>query len=145
MALWGKTEAPAPKTKALKEKFLKTGIPGFDNLLEHGIPSGKAILVEGSPGTGKTIFCLQTAYNTCKLGKKVLYMSFGESEDSLTEHMVEFGWDALGMQKKGLLRLKRFSAIDIARSVEALLSEAKKELLKLQNLFCFPVILIQRL
>lgn len=33
------------------------------------------------------------------------------------------------MKKKGLLRIKRFNALDIARSVEALLSEAKRELL----------------
>lgn len=121
-----------------KGKYLKTGIPGFDNLFEHGIPLGKAILIEGSPGTGKTIFCLQTAYNTCKQGKKVLYMSFEESEDSLVEHMEDFGWDAVEIQKKGLLRIKRFSAIDIARSVEALLSEAKKELLIVTEPILFP-------
>lgn len=129
----------AKKTKkVIKEKYLKTGIPGFDKLFDHGIPAGKAILIEGSPGTGKTIFCLQTAYNTCKQGKKVLYMSFEESEDSLTEHMEDFGWKATEMQQKGLLRLARFSAIDIARSVEALLSEAKKELLIATETILFP-------
>jgi len=121
-----------------KGEFLKTGILGFDKLFDHGIPKGKTVLIEGSPGTGKTIFCLQTAYNTCKKGKKVLYMSFEESEDSLVEHMVEFGWDAVEMQKKGFLRIKRFSAIDIARSVEALLSEAKKELLISTEPILFP-------
>ena len=65
-------------------------------------------------------------------------MSFEESEDSLAEHMEEFGWDAVGMKKKGLLRLARFSAIDIARSVEALLSEAKKELLIATEPILFP-------
>ena len=121
-----------------KGDFLKTGILGFDKLFKHGIPKGKAVLIEGSPGTGKTIFCLQTAYNTCKVGKKVLYMSFEESEASLIEHMEEFGWNPVAMQKKGLLRIKRFSAIDIARSVEALLSEAKKELLIATETILFP-------
>ncbi|MCH8003208.1 MAG: AAA family ATPase [Nanoarchaeota archaeon] len=121
-----------------KDKYLKTGIAGFDILFEHGIPKGKAILIEGSAGTGKTIFCLQTAYNTCRMGKKVLYMSFEESEDSLIEHMEDFGWNAIEMQKRGLLRITRFSAIDIARSVEALLSEAKKELLITTETVLFP-------
>jgi len=112
---------------AFKSKgFLKTGISGFDALFENGIPSMSSILVEGSPGTGKTIFCLQVAYNACLEGKKALYMSFEESEESLSGHMEDFGWNASEMKKKGLLRIKRFSAIDIARSVEALLSEAKK-------------------
>jgi len=129
----------AKKSKNVStEKYLKTDIPGFDKLLDHGIPSGKAVLIEGSPGTGKTIFCLQTAYNTCLQGKKVLYMSFEESEASLTSHMEDFGWNAIEMQKKGLLRLMRFSAIDIARSVEALLSEAKKELLIDTEPILFP-------
>ena len=124
----------APK----KNVYLKTGISGFDELFKHGIPKGKTVLIEGSPGTGKTIFCLQTAYNTCKQGKKALYMSFEESEPSLVEHMEEFGWNAVEVQKKGLLRIKRFSAIDIARSVEALLSEAKKELLIATEPILFP-------
>ena len=126
------------KSTSKKGEFLKTGIPGFDKLFDHGIPKGKSILIEGSPGTGKTIFSLQIAYNTCKMGKKVLYMSFEESEASLVEHMEEFGWNPVEMQKKGLLRIKRFSAIDIARSVEALLSEAKKELLIATETILFP-------
>ena len=130
----------AKKTKKIVKtaKHLKTGITGFDKLFDHGIPAGKAVLIEGSPGTGKTIFCLQTAYNACKQGKKVLYMSFEESENSLIEHMEDFGWKATEMQKKGLLRITRFSAIDIARSVEALLSEAKKELLIVTEPILFP-------
>jgi len=58
-----------------------------------------------------------------------LYMSFEEPEERLREHMRDFGWDPKEFEKKGLLKIKRFSALDIARSVEALLSEAKKELL----------------
>jgi len=126
------------KNTSKKEKYLKTGIVGFDQLFTHGIPKGKAILIEGSPGTGKTIFCLQIANNTCLQGKRVLYMSFEESENSLMEHMQDFGWDPEDLLKRGLLRLKRFSAIDIARSVEALLSEAKKELLISTEPILFP-------
>ena len=112
-----------------KDDSIQPGIPGFDELLKKGIPDGKSVLIEGSPGTGKTIFCLQTAYNLSVAGKKVLYMSFEESEESLREHMEDFGWKPVEMEKRGFLRIKRFSAIDIARSVEALLSAAKRELL----------------
>ena len=121
-----------------KDKFIKTGISGIDAIIEKGIPTGKSLLIEGSPGTGKTIFCLNISYNLCRLGRKVLYMSFEESEKSLREHMGDFGWNAAEMEEKGLLRIKRFSAIDIARSVEALLSEAKKELLIATEAIIFP-------
>jgi len=113
----------------MKYKFFKTGIGGFDALFEHGIPKGYAVLVEGGPGSGKTIFCLQTAYNSCKKGLKTLYMSFEEPEDRLKLHLENFNMDWQKFEKKGLLRIKRFSAIDIAKSIEALLTEAKKELL----------------
>ncbi len=110
-------------------KKVRTGVPGFDELFEEGIPEGTSVLVEGGPGSGKTIFCLQVAHNTCKQGKRVLYMSFEEPERRLIQHMKDFGWDAEEHIKKGLLYIKRFSALDIARSVEALLSEAKHELM----------------
>ena len=111
------------------ETHYKTGIPGLDMLLGQGIPKGASVLVEGGPGSGKTILCLNTANNFCKRGKKVLYMSFEEPEERLIEHMHKFGWDAKGYIAKDVLRVKRFNALDVARSVEALLSEAKKELL----------------
>jgi len=107
----------------------KTGIPGFDNLLKKGIPHGAAVLIEGGPGSGKTNFCAQICYNACVKGLKALYMSFEEPESALRNHMKDFGWDLEKFEKQGKLVIKRFNALDISRSVEALLSEAKRELL----------------
>jgi len=115
--------------KKIKGEFFNLGIPGFSNLVGKGIPLGTSNLIEGGPGSGKTIFCLGVAADACKQGKKVLYMSFEEQEERLKKHMKSFGWDADEFEKKKLLYIKRFNALDIARSVEALLSEAKKELL----------------
>jgi circadian clock protein KaiC len=114
---------------AKKEKFLKSHIEGFDKLLGEGIPAGSSVLVEGGPGSGKTLFCLNLLRNSCLQGKKCLYMTFEESEDRLRGHMEDFGWEPKKLEEKGLLKIKRFESLDIARSVEALLSEAKKELL----------------
>ncbi len=108
---------------------IQTDIPGFDSLLGKGIPVGSSVLVEGGPGSGKTLFCLSAANNFCKQGKRVLYMSFEEPEEHLVHHMESFGWNAKKLVDDGMLRIKRFNALDVARSVEALLSEAKKELL----------------
>jgi len=115
--------------KEAEKKFLKTHIKGFDSLITEGIPTGSSTLVEGGPGSGKTLFMLDLAKNLCEKGKKVLYMSFEEPEYRLRGHMKNFGGDPDKYEKQGLLYIKRFNALDIARSVEALLSEAKKELL----------------
>ena len=109
--------------------FIKTGVPGFDELFTQGIPHGASVLVEGGPGSGKTIFCMQICQHACKLGLKALYMSFEEPEHNLRDHMMEFGWDPNKYEKEGKFMIKRFNALDISRSVEALLSEAKRELL----------------
>lgn len=115
--------------KEEEKKFLNTHVRGFDALLKDGVPVGSSTLVEGGPGSGKTIFLLDLAKNLCEKGKKVLYMSFEEPEYRLKGHMRNFGGDPDKYEKQGLLYIKRFNALDIARSVEALLSEAKKELL----------------
>jgi circadian clock protein KaiC len=111
--------------------FIRTGIKGFDSLFERnmGVPNGASVLIEGGPGSGKTLFCLATINELCKKGKKCLYMSFEEPEDQLIGHMEEFNWRPKEFVRKGLLQISRFDAIDVSRSIEALLSAAKKELL----------------
>lgn len=123
-----------------KREKVFTGIKGFDYLFNdgYGIPEGASILIEGGPGSGKTIFCLNTVANLCKIGKKCLYMSFEEPEDRLISHMESFGWPASEYVKKGQLRVERFDALDVSRSIEALLSAAKKELLIDINPVFFP-------
>jgi len=105
-----------------------TGIDGLDSLMSEGIPEGSSVLVEGGPGSGKTIMCLQIAYNAVERGEKALYMSFEEPIHRLVDHMHSFGWD-VDQYLDEELRMERYNALDIARSVEALLSEAKRELL----------------
>lgn len=113
----------------MKDGYIKTGVPGFDALLKNGIPKGSSVLVCGGPGSGKTIFCLQICNHYAGKGEKCLYMSFEEPEERLREHMRDFGWAPEIYEKKGILLIKRFDPFDITRSVEALLTKAKKELL----------------
>jgi len=120
---------PPPTKAGTYDDKIFTGVQGFDTLIGKGIPHGSAVLVEGGPGSGKTNFCLSMTENFCKLGKRVLYMSFEEPEEHLLLHMESFGWNPRKYVKEGIMRIKRFNALDVARSVEALLSEAKKELL----------------
>lgn len=128
------------ENKKDKDAYMKIGIHGFDELFKkgYGIPSGDSVLVEGGPGSGKTVFCLAAINSLCKQGKKCLYMSFEEPEERLISHMKNFNWDVDNYVQKGLLRINRFDALDISRSVEALLSAAKKELLIEVDPVLFP-------
>ncbi len=116
--------------KALQaEEFVKTGIAGFDALLDQGIPKGVSVLVAGGTGTGKTIFCLQTLFNAAKRGEKCLYLSFEESEQRLKKHLDDFKWDWRNLEKKGLLKIIRKEPFSMITSIEAMLAKAKGELL----------------
>ena len=79
--------------KTTNKKYVMTGVPGFDDLLDQGIPKGTSILLAGGAGSGKTIFGLQTLIHHANKGHKCLYMSFEESEKHLIEHMEDFGWN----------------------------------------------------
>lgn len=111
------------------EEFVKTGIPGFDALLDQGIPKGTSVLIAGGTGTGKTIFCLQTLFNAAKNGEKCLYLSFEESEQRLQKHLDDFGWKWKDLEKKGLLKIVRKEPFSMTASIEAMLAKAKGELL----------------
>jgi len=122
----------------LKPEWIKIGVPGFDELLEKGIPKGTNILIAGGPGTGKTILCLQTLYNAAREGHDCLYATFEEAPWRLHRHMEEFGWGAEKVEgkgplwkltfgkaeKRGSLVIRKLDPIQIARSVEGLLEKS---------------------
>ncbi len=122
-------EKQESKKKINSNEWVQTGIEGFDQLLESGIPKGTSILVCGGPGSGKTIFCLQTLAYAVQNGEKCLYMTFEESEERLIKHMADFGWDGKKMIKGGNLVIKKYNPYDVTRQVEAMLESAKGELL----------------
>ncbi len=110
-------------------EYIFTGIQGFDALLEKGIPRGSSVLLAGGAGSGKTIFGLQTVYNHCLKGDKCIYLSFEESEEKLMKHMQQFGWNASEMIKKKRLMILKLNPFEVTRSVDALLMQAKGELM----------------
>jgi len=81
----------------------KTGIKGFDKLVDGGFPIGSNILLSGSPATGKTIFGLEYLYNgAAKYNENGLYISYEESKENLLKTCKQFGWkiDKLVDEKK---------------------------------------------
>lgn len=94
-------------------KFIQTGIPGFDELFEQGIPKGSTVLIAGGTGSGKTNLCLQLLANHASQGKNCYFMGFEESESRLIEHMRDFGWNPESLIKSGKLKIKRFLTSEI--------------------------------
>jgi KaiC/GvpD/RAD55 family RecA-like ATPase len=118
-----------------RREWLFTGIDGFDELLEKGIPTGSNVIIAGGPGCGKTIFCSQVLYNKALEGKDCVFLSMEERPDRLRDHMREFGFNVTEVESsqeqiilrangKGKIALKRLQPIRLARSIEALLEKA---------------------
>jgi KaiC/GvpD/RAD55 family RecA-like ATPase len=94
------------KNNNQKVQRVKTGIPGFDDLVQGGFPLSSSILVCGGPGTGKTIFCLQFLVAGAQENKeKGLYVTFEQRADALREQAQQFGWDLASLEKQGLLHI----------------------------------------
>ncbi len=84
----------------------KTHISGFDHLICGGFPKSSVILLNGNPGSGKTIFSIQYLVNGAMKDKeKVIYFSFEEKKESLVLQASQFGWDLYDLEQKGLLKI----------------------------------------
>ena len=93
---------------------VKTGIKGFDKLVEGGFPRGKIILLSGTPGTCKTIFALQFLYNGATMfNEKGMYISFEEKADNLKKQALQFGWDFDKLEKNDDVHIITISPSDI--------------------------------
>ena len=68
---------PSPHAKLIK---VLTGIQGFDEITDGGLPRGRTTLVMGGPGCGKTVFALQTLVNGARRAKAAgIFVAFEES------------------------------------------------------------------
>ena len=54
---------------------LGTGSSALDTILGGGLPARSVVVVAGEPGSGKTVFTLQTLFHHARQGKKCLYFS----------------------------------------------------------------------
>jgi len=86
-------------------KKIKTGIPGFDEVLKGGMRQGMSALLTGPPGTGKTIFALQFIYEGAKQGEAGLYITSEETIEDLRNYTDALGMDIQKYEKKGLINL----------------------------------------
>lgn len=76
---------------------LSTGIPGFDAVLHGGFIPGRAYLVRGQSGSGKTILGLHFLSSGAKAGEKSLYITLGESAEQIRTNAEALGFDLKGI------------------------------------------------
>ena len=92
-----------------------TGIQGFDDITQGGLPAGRNTLVMGGPGCGKTVFALQALVNGAHKSKEAgLFVAFEETTRQIVANAATFGWDLPALEKKKLFFLDaRLSPEDV--------------------------------
>jgi len=83
-----------------------TGIEGFDDLVEGGLPKNSVNIVSGPSGSAKTLFCLHFAFNgASKYNEPSVYISMEEGKKNLTETMKNFDMKPGKFEVNGTLNL----------------------------------------
>jgi circadian clock protein KaiC len=97
---------PAAMAKtAPRKEFLKalTGIRGFDEISLGGLPRNRTTLVMGGPGTGKSVFALQTLVGAAgKHRQPGIFVAFEENIDAIFANAAGFDWGLSALARKRL-------------------------------------------
>lgn len=84
---------------------LPSGVPGLDTLTRGGLPQGRATLVAGRSGAGKSILSLQIACALADAGHRVLYLAVEETPSDLIDVGDTLGFETTVLMKRESLRL----------------------------------------
>jgi circadian clock protein KaiC len=96
-----------------------TGIKGFDEITEGGLPQNRITLIGGGTGSGKTLLGLDFIINgAVNYNEPGVFMSFEETEDELYKDVAALNMDLQGLvsQKKILLQYVLLERRDIQES-----------------------------
>ena len=93
---YGKYVKKHPKIAKLQPVYdvvrVATGIKGFDELIEGGVPEKSLVLLSGPTGAGKSIFSMRFLIEGAMRGEPGIYVSLKESIDETINQMRFFGW-----------------------------------------------------
>jgi len=102
-----------------KMKRIPTGVAGFDELIQGGIPEGASVLVSGGAGSGKTIFATSYIYEGArKFGDPGLFVTVEDNLKNIVWNMENFGWDIKSLEQRNLMKIYRMH-IDPRKEIEA--------------------------
>jgi circadian clock protein KaiC len=110
------------KIKAFNQNQLHkcpTGIKGFDQITEGGLPKNRTTLISGSAGSGKTLWGINFLINgAIHYNEPGIFMSFEETEDELYQDVASLNLDLQGLvsRKKILLEHVLLERRDIQES-----------------------------
>lgn len=105
---------------------IKSGVPGLDEMMGGGIPQGNLVVLSGDPGSGKTVLCWQFIYEgITKYNENAVYVSLEETEETIYNGAIEFGWDLKKLVDEGKLLIITIELYDFERLKAAIEDNVK--------------------
>lgn len=91
-----------------------SGIPGLDLVAKGGLPAGRAVVVAGTSGSGKTLFAAQfLAAGITDFDQPGVFVTCEESPDDIRANIASFGWDVARWEADGSWRF-----VDASRQLD---------------------------
>jgi circadian clock protein KaiC len=98
---------------------IATGIQGFDELSHGGLPRNRISLLKGGPGSGKTVFALQSLVNAARLREEPgIFVAFEESPQQIIANAAGFKWNLPALLKGELFFMDANLSPDVVQSGE---------------------------
>ncbi len=95
-----------------------TGIQGFDDITGGGLPQGRTTLLLGGPGSGKSVFALQTLLNGAHAYEPGILVAFHDSPQQVVQNAASFGFDIAELESHKLVFLDARIRPNIIKSIE---------------------------
>lgn len=90
------------KNKHFQIQKNRTGIDGFDQISQGGLPMNRCTLVSGTSGSAKTIFALQfLAMGIIRYNEACVFVTFEERPEDIISNVISLGWDIEKWIKEG--------------------------------------------
>jgi circadian clock protein KaiC len=98
---------------------IATGIVGFDEISQGGLPRQRTTLLKGGPGSGKTVFALQCLVNAARQrNERGLFVAFEETTAQIVANAATFDWGLAALMKKRLFFLDARLSPEVVHSGE---------------------------
>jgi len=98
-----------------------TGIAGFDEVTNGGVPKGRPTIVCGGPGCGKTMFAAEfLVRGATEFNEPGVLMTFEETSEEMSKNVASLGFDLkkLTAKKKMVLEYVRIEPAEIQETGE---------------------------
>ncbi len=107
---------PAHSLSAKASDKAPTGIIGFDEITGGGLPRSRTTLLEGGPGSGKTIFAMQFLVHGARhCNEPGIFVAFEEPPERILANLEGFGWNLKKLQQGS----KKLSLLDAAPAAKS--------------------------